>query len=171
MKVVKKIIIILVVIAFFALAVGMSLLLLNTNDYNVSQFGDTALITINDEISSPKYDEGDLVLVKHKNIEDINPGDELFIYKIQDDKSVKIELGLVSEVYADKNAVTIENGGTYSSKFLAGEADEVYESVGKLINVLSSRWIFFFAIVVPCFLIFIYQIYALIIEIKYGDKE
>ena len=35
----------------------------------------------------------------------------------------------------------------------------------------ESKWGFLFIVLVPCFLIFIYEVYALIIEIKYGAEE
>ncbi len=174
MKVVKKIFKIVFVLAFFIFAVGMSVLILNVNDYGVTQFGDISLIIIPEDISSNNYEKGDLALVKQKSLEDINVGDEVFIYQIEDDKSVSIDVGHVGDVHIDANALALENGVAYSSKFIAGSVEDdsdVYANIGSFLSVLQSRWIFFFAIVVPCFLIFIYQIYALIIEIKYGDQK
>ncbi len=171
MRFIKKLIFGIIVIAFFIVAISMSVVLLNVNDYGVTQFGDTSLIIIGDEISSPKYKEGDLVIVESKSINDIQINDEIFIYKINEDNGADVILGNIGEVFVDEEVVAYENGVSYSMKFVAGEGTKVYEEVGKYLEILQSTWIFFFVIVVPCFLIFIYQIYALIIEIKFGDKD
>ena len=56
--------------------------------------------------------------------------------------------------------------------FVVGKKDKVYKNVGKYLSVIESKWGFLFIILVPCFFIFIYEIYALIVEIKYGaDKD
>jgi hypothetical protein len=60
----------------------MTLLLLNYNEYGVTQFDNTSLILIKDEISSANYKKGDLVIVEGKKISNINIGDELFIYHV-----------------------------------------------------------------------------------------
>ena len=56
-------------------------------------------------------------------------------------------------------------------QFAIGEVDEVHEDIGTYLSFIQSKWVFFFIIVVPCFLIFIYEIYELVVEIKYGSDE
>ena len=70
-----------------------------------------------------------------------------------------------------KEALSFENGDTYSMKFVAGKPTNVYEGIGSFLSVVESQWGFLFIVLVPCFLIFIYELYALIIEIKYGNEE
>ncbi len=172
MKTIFKIIKIILILIFFAFAISMSVLLLNMNkEFRVTQFGETSLIIIDDEISSDKYKEGDLVLVDKKPLSKTNVGDEIFVFQIQEDNVVTIELGNVGSVYEDEDAISMENGAMYSSKFIAGHETGVYEGLGTYINILQSTWVFFFVIVVPCFLIFIYQIYSLVVEIKFGSEE
>ncbi len=172
MRIVKKIIVGILILLFFIIAIGMSILLLNRDDeFGITQFDNTSLLIIGDEISSPKYEKGDLVLTLKEPLKDINVGDEIFLFQINDNDKVNIELGFVGEVHIDEDAVTLENGPTYSSKFIAGSATEVYSGLGTYVGLLQSTWVFFFLIVVPCFLIFIYQIYALIVEIKFGNDD
>ncbi len=172
MGVIKKIIIGVLITVFFAIAITMSILLLNTNkEFGVTQFENSSLLIIDGEISSPKYEKGDLVITEKKPLDSINVGDEVFIFKINDNDKISIELGFVGEVFVDEDAISLENGATYSSKFIAGTATDVYSGLGTIVSLLQSTWIFFFLIVVPCFLIFIYQIYSLIVEIKFGGDE
>ena len=65
LKKVKKILFTIIGVLYFAFALCMTILLLNRNDYNVTQFGDTSLIIISDEVSIEGYEKGDLVVVKN----------------------------------------------------------------------------------------------------------
>ena len=56
-------------------------------------------------------------------------------------------------------------------QFVAGTGEKVYNDIGFYLSIIESRWGFLFLVLVPCFLFFIYEIYALIVEIKYGAEE
>ena len=156
---------------FFAFALSMTILLLNYNKYGLTQFGDTTLVIINDKISSETFKKGDLVLVESEKLTDLELGVEIFVYRINNGGSVSIELGRVGEVYLEEDAVAFENGDIFSSQFVIGTADEIYNDVGTYLAIIESKWGFLFIVLVPCLLIFIYEIYALIVEIKYGAEE
>ena len=156
---------------FFAFALSMTILLLNYNKYGLTQFGDTTFVIINDKISSETFKKGDLVLVESEKLTDLELGDEIFVYRINNGGSVSIELGRVGEVYLEEDAVAFENGDIFSSQFVIGTADEIYNDVGTYLAIIESKWGFLFIVLVPCLLIFIYEIYALIVEIKYGAEE
>ncbi len=168
---IKKLIVGIFAIAFFGFVIAMTILLLNFNDYGVTQFDDKSLIIIREDLSSSAYKKGDLVIVQSKKIENINPGDELFVYKVSDKKKVSIDVGLVHNTYIKENAIMYKNGGTYAMEFIIGEATKVYNDIGGILAIIESKWGFLFLILVPSFLIFIYEVYALIIEIKYGREE
>ena len=85
--------------------------------------------------------------------------------------SKKLQIGTIGEVYVEENAISYENGETYSYEFIAGKTEEVHAGVGTFLSVVESKWGFLFIVLVPCFLIFIYELYSLIIEIKYGAEE
>lgn len=171
LKFIRNIIVGIVVVIFFAFTLFMSILLLNYNKYGVTQFDDTSVIIIRDEISSNNYKKGDLVLVKSKKIDKIKQGDEMFVYHIDESGKPLIDLGTVGTVSVKDNAFSFENGSAYSMEFAIGQADKVYHDVGKYLAIIQSKWGFLFMILVPCFLIFVYGIYALIVEIKYGNLE
>ncbi|MDD2490403.1 MAG: hypothetical protein PHY26_04055, partial [Bacilli bacterium] len=58
-KIIKKIIARTLMIVFFVFAIIMAVLILNRNDYGVTQFDDTSLLLTREEISSENYQKGD----------------------------------------------------------------------------------------------------------------
>ncbi len=171
LSVIKKIFIGIILVIFFSFAIGITILLLNYNDYGLTQFNDKTVVIINDDISNENYDKGNIVIVKSKELEKIVVGDELFVYKVNKKGEVSIELGIVDQVSVQDEAISFENGETYAIDFVIGSTDKVYEKYGTLLSILESKWGFLFIILVPSFLIFIYEIYALVVEIKYGKDE
>ncbi len=171
LKMIKKILIGIVVAIYFAFVIFMTVLLLNYNKYGVTQFENKSLIIIRDEISTNNYKKGDLVIVQSKKINNIKVGDEIFTYQIAANGEVNIDLGIVGEVHEEEQAITYENGSNYSMDFVIGSAEKTYEKVGNYLSVIESKWGFLFIVLVPSFLIFIYEVYNLIVEIKYGAEE
>ena len=171
MKTVKKVLFTFIAVVYFAFALCMTILLLNFNDYGVTQFGDTSMVLIKEDLSNEKYTKGDLVLVRNKRVSKIEEGDEIFAYKLDKTGTPHLEIGLVGQVYEKEDAIAFENGDSYSSEFIAGEAYEVHNDIGTYLSIIESRWGFLFIVLVPIFLIFIYEVYALIIEIKYGAEN
>lgn len=171
LKKVKKILIWVLAIIFFSFVMAMTVLMLNINKYGVTQFDDKSLIVIRSDISNEKYNKGDLVIVESRTLNKIAVSDEVFAYKVNSDGSVNIDLGTVGQVQEDQETIVFENGSAYGIDYVIGEASEVYEDIGTYLGVVQSKWGFLFIILVPCFLVFIYQLYNLIIEIKYGKDE
>ena len=170
-KAIKSFISGILMLIFFIFAISMTMLLLNYNKYGLTQFGDTTFVIINDKISSETFRKGDLVLVKSQKLTDLELGEEIFVYRINEGGSVSIELGRVGELYHEEDAVAFENGDIFSTQFVIGTADEIYNDIGTYLAIIESKWGFLFIVLVPCLLIFIYEIYALIVEIKYGTEE
>lgn len=165
-------------IVFFVFALSMTILLLTYNDYGLSQFGNKTLVLMTDEIYSENYEKGDLVIVENRGFtkglgyaDKIEIGDELFAVRVDAYGNVFIEVGTVGKLYEDENAIAFENGSTFDIKFVLGEAIASYSTIGGLLSIITSKWGFLFLVLVPCFLIFIYEIYSLIVELKYGDEE
>lgn len=170
-EVIKKIIMGILGLAFYAFAVTMTILLLNFNKYGITEMDNTSLVIIKDEISSDNYKRGDLVFVEAKKVSKINVDEELFVYQIDKSGAVSIDVGIVGEVHVDDDAITFKNGSTYDMQFVIGKADKIYNGIGTFLSIVESTLGFLFIVLVPSFLIFIYQLYALIIEIKYGKED
>ena len=171
LETIKKILIGIIGTAYFIFALIMTILLLNFNDYGVTQFGNKSLVIINDEIASENYEKGDLVIVEGKKVDKIELGEEIFTYRIDSKGIPSIQVGIVGDIYIEDDAIAFENGETYSMEFVAGVGTESYEHLGTALSIIESQWGFLFIVLVPCFLIFIYEVYSLIVEIKYGAEE
>lgn len=156
---------------FFTFAISMTVLLLNYNKYGLTQFGSTTMVMINEQISNETFKKGDLVLVKSRKIADLKVGDEIFVYRIISSNKITVEIGKVGQIYLEEDAIALENGDTFSNEFIMGTSDKIYNKIGTYLSIVESKWGFLFLVLVPCLLIFIYEIYALIVEIKYGAEE
>lgn len=170
-KIIKKIFTAILLIVFFAFTITMTILLLNFNKFGVTQFEDTSLLIIKKSFSSETYKRGSLVFVESKNIKDYQEGEEVFVYHLDGHGGVNIQLGVVGQVFVDDDAITFTNGGTYSSEFIIGSGTKIYPNLGRVLSILESKWGFLFIILVPNFFLFVYQLYALIVEIKYGKDD
>jgi len=168
---IKKVILSILMIAFFAFTVFMTILLLNFNDYGVTQFEDISLIIIKKGFTSENYKKNSLVIVENKEVKDYKVGEELFVYQLDGKGGANIQLGEIGKIYEEDKAISFVNGETYSSEFIIGTGNKTYENIGKYLSILESKWGFLFIILVPNFFIFIYQLYGLIVEIKYGNDE
>ncbi len=171
LKTIKNIFLGIIIIVFSCFAICMTVLLLNFNDFGVTEFGDKSLVILNREISSRNYKRGDLIIVEKVAYDLIKEGDELFAYSVDNRKKVNIEVGEVQELYPKEKTVAYKNGEGFSQEYIIGKAINTYHDVGTYLAVIESKWGFLFIVLVPCFIIFIYEIYALIVEIRYGEDE
>ena len=171
LKIIKNIFLGIVLVAYFAFVIVMTVLLLNFNDYGVTEFGNTSLIIINDEISNDNYKKGDLVITKKEKMEKLEVGQDIFAYKTDEKGNVSVDLGKIGNLYPEENAISFENGSNYSMEFIAGVPKEIHNDIGNFLSIVESKWGFLFIVLVPSFLIFIYEVYTLIVEIKYGSDE
>ena len=156
---------------FFVFAIAITVLVLNYNKYGLTQFGNTTFVNVLDEIASDTVKKGDLVLVKSRKLDTLEIGSEIFVYRVVNSNKVIVEVGKIGEVYLEEDAIAFENGDIFSREFIIGTSDKIYNNVGTFLSIVESKWGFLFLVLVPCLLIFIYEIYALIIEIKYGAEE
>lgn len=170
-KVVKSILFTIIGIAYFGFALCMTILLLNYNKYGVTEFEKKQLILIKEDLAINDYNKGDLVIVEKQEIDELKVGDKVFTYKVNSDRSVSIQYGILGNIYPDDESVAFENGSGYSMEFVAGKAIKSYPKYGTFLSIIESQWGFLFLVLVPIFLIFIYEVYALIIEIKYGAEK
>ena len=171
LNIIKNVIIGILLFVYFTFVIFMTVLLLNFNDYGVTEFGSTSLIIINDEISNDNYKKGDLVITKKQKIDKLQLGEDIFAYKVDAKGNVSIDLGKLGNVYPEENTISFENGSNFSMDYVAGVPVKVHSKIGTPLSVIESKWGFLFIVLVPSFLIFIYEVYSLIVEIKYGKDE
>lgn len=169
---IRKIVLLIVLFSYFVLIISVSILLLSKNEYGVSQFDDKVLILINNEIANNDYKNGDLVIVKNVEFKDLKTQDEIFIYKPDEKKgTVQIIVSNISQIeFGDTNNVTIAKDNTvWSDDYIIGKYSKKYENLGKVLSFLESKWIFFSLLILPAFFILLYEIYRIILVVKYDD--
>ena len=170
MKKVLKFFLIILIFIYAIVAVGLTVCLLNYNEYNITVLGKNTFIIVKDEELEPDFKKGDLVIVKRNADSEIEAGDKIFFYNGYQNQ-VTVNLGDVvsnNKVTETESTFTIEGNLKLSSRYIIGKAEtsKVYSGMGTVLSVLESRWGFLFLIILPVLLMFIYLIYAVIMEVK-----
>lgn len=170
MKKVVKIFGLLIVAVYLVVAVFLTVCLLNYNKYHITELGKNSLIIVSDDDLEPNYVKNDLVVVYKNNNEDIKSGDYIFFYNAYQNQ-VSVNLGKViktSRVNEKEYTYTLEGNLEISSQYVIGksETSKTYSNMGLVLKILESRLGFLLIIILPILVLFIYQIYAVILEIK-----
>ena len=162
-------------IVYLVVAIGLTVCLLNYNDYKITVINGNSVLIVDDDILEPNYHKGDLLVIKKNNNEDIHVNDKVFFYNQYEGKVV-VNLSTVtkSEKITDtETTFTVDNKYDVSSEYVIGKAEtaKVYAGLGQTLKILESRWGFLIIIILPISLLFIYEIYAVIMEIKNPKKQ
>ena len=171
LKVMKKIFTTTLIVCFLAFTILMTVLVLNFNKYGSTQLGDTTLLIVKKEFASEEHKKGSLLVVENKLVKDYKVGENVFTYHLDGQGGANVQYGKVGNVNVEQDAITFKNGDTYSSEFIMGVPQKTYSGIGTYLAIIESKWGFLFIILIPNFFLFIYQLYTLIIEIKYGKNE
>lgn len=174
MKKVLKIIFSFIGFVYFIVAIFAIVCLLKKNDYGYPQFGNKVLFSVEESIQDVNYEKGDLVILTKPNNDDVKIGDSVFFYDTEFAKNT-LNLGSITnrEVINDMETTFSVPGKSFSSEYIAGKVDDAtrYKTIGGLLNILLSRWGFFLIIIVPFFIMFMIEIFAIYTEFKYGSKK
>lgn len=172
---IRNLIIGLILFAYLSFIIVISTLLLNRNEYGMTQFGDKALILVDKQVSNKKYKKGSLAIVQERDIKDLNPGDEIFVYQTnKKTKTVKVVIAEIGKINLEATSpyVVLENDGTaWGEEFIAGTIYKTYENLGSILLFIESKWVFFCLLIVPCFFILLYEIHLVIVTIRFGDED
>ena len=165
----------LVLIPYIVIAVFVTACLMCYNDYKITVFGDYSLIIIEDDDLGANFQKGDLVVVKKNSYDEVKPNSYAFFYNTYESK-VSVNLGkLVNkhEVNENEATYTIEGDYSLSSEYFIGLSDTavIYRKVGAVLSVLESRYGFLGLIVLPILVAFIYEIYAIVQEIRHPEED
>lgn len=150
--------------------------LLCKNKYGFTQLGDMTLITINEDLQQylPETKEKDLLLVKEtKN--DMNVGDKIYYYSTANNEYIIKTAHIKEMITSEENMALYKlddvDESTIATTRVIGKYSTIYNNIGGILDILESRLGFLLLVILPILLIFMYQIYALIIVIKYGEEE
>ena len=162
-------------VIYFSFIILISTLLLNRNDYGVTEFGDKALILVDEEISNENYKAGTLVIIERKKLTELEKGQEVFVYQPdKKDKSVNIVIANIAEIFPEDDSPYItlaNNGSAWGEEYVGGTAYSTFDKLGSFLKFIESKWVFFILLIIPCFFILLYEVYLLIIAIKFDDYE
>lgn len=167
----------LLLIPYILVVIFVTVCLLNYNDYSITVFKDTSLIPITEDAGLASYKKGDLLVVKKPNNDDIAVNDMIFFYEEDSNKNtVVIDVGKVIDkrkVNDTETTFTMEGNIDYSSEYVIGKVNgcKVYHYLGTILSVLESRWVFLLFIILPILFIFLYEIYAIVLEVKKSLKK
>lgn len=150
--------------------------LLSTNKFGFTQFGNTTLLTISEHMEQflPESKEHDLIIVKG-SVEDIKVGDKIYYYATADNKYI-VKTAHVKEIVSQEGSTAIyklddQAASTIATTRVIGKYSAIYHDIGGILDILESKIGFLLLVILPILLIFMYQVYALIIIIKYGEEE
>ena len=144
------------------------------NKFGYTQFDNSTLISVTEDTLQylSNFKENDLLIVKSSN--SINVGDKIYYYATINDKYV-IKTGIVTyKTSGDtKSIYTLddEDKNSISSTRVIGRDVSVKKDLGGILDFLESRIGFLLCVLLPILLIFIYQIYELVVIAKYEMVE
>lgn len=174
LKIIRNVIFGIIFVLYLLIVISASTLVLNRNDFGYTQFGDKSLIDISEDTAS--YLKGQLVIVGEVEIANLSIGDEVFIYRTNvEEQTIKIISSTIKEINVEDSRnsyITIDLDDTsWGQEYIAGQALKVYDKLGGVLSFVESKWIFFVIFIVPCFFILLYEIYSVIIVIKFEGGE
>lgn len=145
--------------------------ILMRNDYGYTQFGKYTFVTISESNAKffKDYEEGDLLIVRGQKF-NINEGDVIYYYLSLDDKYLVRQGVVASKVEDEYSALYTLNDNdksSVSSSRVIGKYVSVKKGAGRALEVLESRFGFLFLVLLPIMIVFIYQVYQLVVVARY----
>lgn len=175
MKKILKILFGIFVTLYLVVAVFLTVCLLSFNDYKISVIGNKSLVILDDNTLEPEYKKGSLLVIEKNKNDDIKVNDEIFFYNTYKSQVVvnKSRVDKTQKITDNETTFTVNKKYEISSEYVIGKTDttKVIENVGSALGFLESKWGFLIVIVFPLSLLFVYEIYAVIKEIRYPDEE
>lgn len=141
------------------------------NGYGYTQFGSMTVVTVND-VNVNDFENipnGSLLLIKDSN--SFNVDDEIFYYDVRDqkyivvsDRIVNIEDGkyIVDGVNENNEVVQVK----LNNKKIIGKSCLKIGTLGYLVDLLESKVGFLVLVILPIFIVFLYELVQFVIVFK-----
>lgn len=156
-------------------AVVTTVCLINYNEYKVTEFGNTTLLIIDSDELNPTYNKNDLVILTKESDGSYNKGDLIFFYKNNKNASDFISEAEIDEVISSTGAESSYNidGINIPYKNIIGKVNgsKRMPFVGLILSIFESRWGFMFLVILPTLFALVYEIYAIVLEVKKETSE
>lgn len=148
--------------------------LLFRNKYGYTEVNNTTFVPL--KIDTAEYikdgKEGNLLIVKKTS--NLKEGDLIYYYTTEDEQYVVKSDYIKSIFNGDGNKLyTLDDGvgSTVVSTRVLGKYANQYAGFGTIFSILTSKFGFLFLVLLPIMCIFIYQLYSLIMVLKYEKVE
>lgn len=152
-----------------------SILVISKNNYGVTQFGNRIFISASSNNKLYGYKEGDLIEIEKKNISELHDGDNVYIYKMQENEKkidiINSQVQQVHDEYPNSYVILKNDNYRWEEKYIVGISRNIYPKMGYVMTALTSSWVFFILFFIPAVIIFIYEIYTLFNELKKLKKN
>lgn len=163
-------------VLYAIIAITVTVLLLSYNDYNNSELGGYTVYIVKDDSLEPKYKQGSILLIKSTNDKNVQSGDEILLYKVINSQEYEVVDRTLQEKSQQGNHIVyiVENEESYANDYFIGKTSDtvVIEGWGYVLNMLESRWGYLFCVVIVSLLLFLQEVFDLVMEIKYiGSKK
>ena len=162
-KFIKEILIgIWVVIAIFT-----TICLLSSNDYGVSEFGDSSLFIVdNRTLEQYGFNKNDIVIVKKGLETEYNTNDGVFFYSGNEETNSFVNFGIITNVERvnrAEDAFYFEDTAVSYGKILGlANGCMKIQKLGLILGLLESRWGFMFLIILPTLYAVVFEIYTIL---------
>lgn len=156
-------------------AIFTTVCLLSFNKYRVAEFGEYSIFTVDTDILEPDFSEGSLLITKKTNHKHINPGDDIFYYDSKSSDTV-VNIGTVTKkqvVTSTEATITMQNDSKISTSYILGKSADATSIpvLGTILSIIESKWGYMFFVIFPTILIVVYEVFAVVNEIKLTKKS
>jgi len=163
-------------VVYSIIAITVTVLLLSFNDYNCSEIGGYTVYIVKDDSLEPEYKEGSILLIKSTSDKHVNVGDELFFYKVINSTEYEfVTRTLQGKTQQGRHIIyNVGEDETYDTTYFVGKTQDVTVIEGPwgtILSILESKWGYLFCIVIVSLLLFLQEVFDLIIEIRYGGTK
>ena len=162
-------------VIYAIIAITVTVLLLSYNDYNNSELGGYTVYIVKDDSLEPKYKQGSILLIKSTNDKNVQIGDEMFLYKVINSQEYEVVDRTLAEKEQQGRHIIyyVEDEESYANDYFIGKASDtiVIEGWGFVLGLLESRWGYLFCVVVVSLLLFLQEVFELVMEIKYLGEQ
>ena len=163
-------------VIYSIIAIAVTVLLLSYNDYNCSEIGGYTVYIVKDDALEPEYKQGSILLIKSTSDKHVQEGDDVFLYKVVNSAQYELVVRTLTQKTQQGSRIVyaVSDGENYAYDYFIGKVDEVTVIEGPwgtILSILESKWGYLFCIVIVSLLLFLQEVFELIIELKYGGTK
>ena len=171
----KKVLGTILFVVYAIIAITVTVLLLSYNEYNNSQLGGYTVYIVKDDSLEPQYKQGSILLIKSTTDKNVQVGDDLFLYRVLNSKEYEVVYKTLTEKAQPGRHIVYKIGEdeSYASDYFIGKGSDtiVINGWGYVLGLLESRWGYLFCVVIVSLLLFLQEVFELVMEIRYGGGK